>query len=401
MNLPGRTARLGILAAVLALASADAAARIYPAWSPSGTYDISFDPGFLSVAGSYSFPLGGEPATLTLHYADDGGISGAGLAGNFTLYSVVGTYSVDPTTHEQHVHIADPSAVPLFTFDGIVSPSGNSIVGTFTRKDGFLDYPGEESGPLTLQRTGLVAQTRFSMALATRMDDRGRIRGKLGPDGKTDTFAQFNLYDGRVASLGKIKGKVKTDADGITTGTIAIRGKKWSADLTGPIDADGFHASLSLNASGFEVTGVPLLLFVQPGPTPPDGKPPKPPANLVTGATASIVNGQVTITHTNVPSKFFGKPAGISLQFPLSDGVSVVTADFSTTSIPNPRRFIVTMGSSVYGTVTAPAGNGVTFDIKKLSSIRDGVIEVLATGKVFNEGGRTKTVNVLLQAAVQ
>ena len=401
MTFSGRTFRLGIGAAALALASADAAARIYPAWSPSGTYDISFDPGFVSVAGGFSFPLGGEPASITLHYEDAGGVAGGGLAGNFTLYSLTGSYSIDPTTREQSVHLADPAKVPLFTFDGVVSPSGNDIVGTFTRKAGYLDYPGDEAGALTLHRTGDAAQTRFSLALATRMDDRGRIRGRLAPDGRTETTAQVRLYDGRVVTLGKIRGRVKTDVNGITTGSVAIRGRKWRADLAGPIDVDGFHATLDLNASGFVVSGIPIVLAVQPGPTPPVGPPPKPPANQLSGATATIVNGQVTITHSTVPSRFFGKPAGISIQFPLSDAMTVVTADFSTASIPSPRRCIVTLGSATYGTVTAPAGNGVTFDIKKLSSVRDGVIEVLATGKVFNSGGNEKSVNVLVQAAVQ
>jgi hypothetical protein len=109
----------------------------------------------------------------------------------------------------------------------------------------------------------------------------------------------------------------------------------------------------------------------------------------------------VTITRVDVPSKFFGAPAGLEITFPLSDGLATVRADSTNASANPPHRCIVTVGSKVYGTAQAPEGGGVLLTIRKLTSVRDGQIEVLATGKVHPVGGSPKTVNVLVQAIVQ
>lgn len=401
MNLVKSLFALGLASASLAFAPAARGAVIYPGWTLVGNYDNPVDPGFVSVAGSFTFPLGGGTSSITLAYDDKANVSGGGESGNFTIFALAGGFTVDAVTHEQHVHLADAVKKPNFTFDGIVTQAGDAIVGTFTKHAGYLDYPGEESGPLTFTRTGNVPQTSFEFAFATRMDVKGRVRGKFAQDGVTETRASLSIYGARSLTDGKIQGKVKTDATGYTTGLVKIVGHGWKATLSGAIDVDGFHASCDFLADGFVVRGAKLLFPVLPGPIPPPGPPPPPPKNLLTAATATIVNGQVTITHTGVPSKFFGAVAGLTITFPISDGLSTVIADATDASTLPPRRCIVNVGGTTYGTASAPAGGGVTIQIRKLSSVRDGQIEVLATGKVYPVGGRAKSVNVLVQAAVQ
>jgi hypothetical protein len=392
---------LGLAAASLAFAPAAGGVVIYPAWSLVGGYDTPVDPGFVSVAGSFQFPLDGGTATITLNYDDKAHVSGGGQSGNFTIFTLAGGFTVDPLTQEQHVHLADTAKKPMFTFDGVVSADGNSIAGTYVKHAGYLDYPGEESGPLTFQRTGYVADTTFTLAFATRMDVKGRVRGAYTADGRTDTRATLSIYGKRDLADGRIQGRVKTDATGYTTGVVRIVGRAWKVVMTGPIDADGFHASCDVLADGFVVRGTKVLLPVLVGPTPPPGPPPPPPKNLLTSATATIVDGQVTISHTDVPSRFFGAPAGLTITFPFSDGLSTVAADATDASTTPPRRCIVVVNSKTYGTAQAPAGRGVAIQIRKLATVRDGQIEVLATGKVYPVGGTPKTVNVLVQALVQ
>jgi hypothetical protein len=401
MRLVPVLAAFSLAAAALAVAPPARGAAIYPGWTLVGDYDFDFDPGFISTAGTFNFPLGGGTSSINLNYDAKGNVSGGGVSGNFTLFSLAGGFTVDPTTHEQHVHLADAVKKPQFTFDGTVSPAGDFIVGTYVKHAGYLDYPGEEAGPLTFQRTGYVPDTTFSLAFATRMDVKGRVRGKFAQDGRAETKATVSVYGRRTFTDGKIQGRVRTDATGYTVCNLKILGRGWRIVMTGPVDVDGFHATCDIFAGGFVVHGVKLVFSVLAGPTPPPGPPPPPPKNLLTNATATIVNGQVTISHSDVPSKFFGVPAGITIAFPISDGLSTVVAD-STDASSNPyRRCLVTAGSTIYGTASAPLGGGVTIQIRKLTSVRDGQIEVLATGKVFTPGGRAKTVNVIVQALVQ
>src|SRR5204862_4163877 len=142
------------------------------------------------------------------------------------------------------------------------------------------------------------------------------------------------LYGGITLTDGKIKGKVVTHPDATTTGTIVITGPGWRAKLKGPIDQAGFHAFCTLKGGPFSATNVPVLLAVQPGPTPPPGHEPPPPKNQLLGADATVVNGAVTISHSAVPAKFFGQTAGLNIEFPSADGQSVVHADPSTASLP-------------------------------------------------------------------
>ena len=394
-----RAALVSTLAAVLIAATAGTvAARIWPEWSLAATYAPQVDPGFVSVAGTFSFPVGGDGSILTLKYDSRARLSGAGVAGGVTIFSLAGTFTVDESG-VQHVHLVDIVKPPLFTFDGTVAADGSTIDGDYVRHAGYLDEPTEETGTMTMVRSGGAAPTTFALAFATRMDTHGRIRGKLGPDDE-ETRGQLTVYGNQVLADGKISGKIKTAASGLTTGRVSIVGRNWLVKLRGPVDAAGFHATCNVNAAGFRIVDAPVLLAVQPGPEPPPG-PVRPPRNLLENAEATIVNGQVTITHTAVPSRFFGAPAGLTITFPYSDGVSVVHADNTDASIPEPRRCIVTVSGKTYGTASAPTGNGVTFDIKKISSVRDGVIEVLATGRVYPVSGTVKTVNVLVDAIVQ
>ena len=387
-----------LAAALLGATAGSVAARIWPDWSLSGTFAPEVDPGFVSVAGTFSFPPGGDGSTVTLSYDPKARLTGGGIAGGVTIFALAGSFSVDDAG-VQHVRLADVAKPPLFSFEGVVSSDGSTIDGEYVRLDGYLDEPLAGSGPMSLVRTGPAASTTFELSFATRMDDHGKVRGKLDMAGE-DTKGTLTVYGDRLLEDGKILGKIKTSSSGLTTGKVSIVGRNWLAKLKGPVDAAGFHATCDINAAGFRVADAPVLLAVQPGPEPPPG-PVKPPKNLLENAVATIVTGQVTITHNDVPSRFFGAPAGLTIQFPFSDGVSVVHADSSNASIPEPRRCIVTIGSKTYGTAPAPVGNGVTFDIKRVSNVAGGVIEVLATGRVYPTTGSPKTVNVLVQAVVQ
>lgn len=390
--------RIALPVALAAALVGDAHARIYPAWSVAGQHAVDVDPGFAEVAGTFDFPPGGTPSSLTLRYDPAPRLTGAGLAGGLTIFSLEGTALLDSASGEQVVTLRDSAKNPLFEFEGVVAADGSAIAGTFVRRAGYLDDPNPASGPLTLTRTGGAASTAFRLAFGARMDDRGRVKGSLGAEG--ETRATLTVYGGTVLEGGKVRGKVKTDAAGVTTGKLTITGRRWKAKLVGPIDAAGFHAACDVTGAGFSVRGADVLLPVVAGPTPPV-EPVKPPKNLLANATATVVNGQVTITHTRVPSKFFGKPAGLTVQFPFADGLATVEADSTTASGASPRRFIVTIGSKTYGTAAAPPGEGVTLEIRRLSNVAGGVIEVLATGRVEPASGRGKNVDVLLNAVVQ
>jgi hypothetical protein len=387
-----------LAAALIAATAGSVVARIWPEWSLAATYAPQVDPGFVSVAGTFSFPPGGDGSTLTLKYDSRARLAGAGLAGGLTIFSLVGTFNVDESG-VQHVHLADIAKTPLFTFDGTVAADGSTIDGAYVRHAGYLDEPVEETATMSMVRSGGAAPSTFALAFATRMDDHGRVRGKLDPTGE-ETRGQLTVYGNQLLVDGKISGKIKTLSSGLTTGRLSIVGRNWLVKLKGPVDAAGFHATCDIAAAGFRVVDAPVLLAVQPGPVPPPG-PVKPPKNLLENAVATIVNGQVTITHNAVPSRFFGATAGLSITFPYSVGVSVVHADSSNASIPDPLRCIVTVSGKTYGTAPAPIGNGVTFDIRKISNVRDGVIELLATGRVYPTTGTPKTVNVLVDAVVQ
>ncbi len=403
-----------LAAAVLAaLPSADA--RIWPKYSISAAYEVLVPPGFRSVQDRFTFtgPFSGD--LLDLEYDGRGGlVAGAQLStpAGPTVTGFVGSYAVD-VDGRQHVHLAQPVGkrqTPGFTFDGVLNDDGGDIVGTYVRQDGYLGMSGSESGDLTFTRNDAAkGASDFVLDMSTVMDDHGRISGLRTGSPLVETRATFTVYGvhflngfelpGKPLGGGKVRGRVRTDRFGATTAKITVVARDWRMKLAGPVDDAGFHALVDAKGGGFVVKAVPVLLPVQPGPTPPPPPPPPPPKNQLTGATATIVDGQLTITHSSVPSRFFGAVAGLTITFPTSDGISIVHADPSDASTTPPRRCIVTVGGKTYGTATAPAD--VALDIRKLTSTSGQTIEVLATGKVYTPGGASKTVNVLVEAALQ
>jgi hypothetical protein len=385
---------------------AAAAARIYPEWSLGGTYSVDVPPGFASVAGNFSFPMGADTASLTINYDDKTKLNAGGLL-SLTLFSLKGTFTVDDEG-AQHVHLIEFAKTPGFTFDGVASDTGSEIVGTYMRSDGALGIAAGDSGPLTITRTDTTATSAFDLDFRTQMDTHGRVKGAMGTDGKelkatlkaygfriVDNVRKPRLFDG-----GRVRGKVVTKRDGTTAGTLTIAGKGWSVKLAGPIDADGFHALASVRAGGFVVNARPVLLPAAEGPPHPPNPPPPPPKNQLTGAVAVASSGRIAITHNAVPSRFFGTKAAIEIDLPANTGVATVHADPASWTLADPdaRKVIVKIGSATYGTLTSPAG--VTLEVRALSSTTGGAIEILATGTVVTSSGRKKTVNVLLKGTV-
>jgi hypothetical protein len=395
------TSRLAFALAATAVLAVPAVARtrIYPAWSLAGAHELEVPPGFTSVSGEFRFPIAGKTATFSLRYEDKLRLSGTGLVDldvGPTLFALTGRFTVDDAG-VQHVHLADVAKPPLFSFDGTVDDATGDISGTFVREDGYLEIATGESGALTLDRTDGAPQTALTLSFRTRMDTFGKVRAALESDG-SDSKASLTLYGGTVLADGKIRGRVVTGRDARTRAVLTILGPGWRAKLAGPVDQTGFHAACNLKGGGFVVTGVPLVLAVQPGPTPPPGPPPPPPKNQLLGGTATIADGKVTITHSDVPSKFFGAPAGLRIEFPSSLGQTVVHADPSSATLPepDPRRFIVTVGTTTFGTASAPAD--VEIDIRKITATQ---IEVLATGTVVAQNGKKKPVDVFVVATIQ
>jgi hypothetical protein len=425
-----------LAAALIAATAGMSDARIWPAWTIAGARTLDIAPGYVELAGRYSFSFPndeGSSTTTSMNYDSKGRLSVAGQfstpGGDLTIFTFAAASSVDPTTGVQHVRFVEFVKTrefsllvkdPLFSFDGDVAADRTSIVGTFKRKAGYFALPGDETGPLTFTKTTGPGATSFALSLSTRMDDHGRLFGtSTTVDGKTvESRAKVVIYGTHLddhyfevdnfVDGGKIRGTVKTRANGTSVGLMTIKGPKWSARLAGPVDAAGFHALCDFSAGGFVVKKFPLTLDVTPGPTPPP--PPggvKPPPNLLINAKATVINGVVTVTASDMPSKFFGAPAGLRIEFPQSDwnntinGHAVVHADPSdaSTPAPNARRCIVTVGTTVYATANAPAD--VTIDVDRFAVTTGGTIRVLATGTVVSTTGRKKVVDVLVEATVQ
>jgi hypothetical protein len=228
------------------------------------------------------------------------------------------------------------------------------------------------------------------------MDLSGAVHGAYDGSVNTEKRARLVVFGDRVLDKGRIAGKFKTGSDGTTKGAISIAGPGWSVRMTGPVDAAGFHATATIRGAGFSLRDVPSPCTVIPGPLapPPPATDPYKRIRLV-GATATRVGGQVTITSSSVPTKFFGAPAGLTITFPFADGVSVVHANPASASTATPRRCIVNVGRTVYGTALAPAD--VTLDVKSNGSR----VGVLATGTVVSAAGKTKRVELFVEAAVE
>lgn len=396
-----------VLSALAAAGAFPAPAAPLPEWSLTGIYDLPFDAGFQSVAADYEVAFEGASGTLSVGYTEKGALSVGGFLeapDGATFVRLSGAFSVG-TDGKQTVTIAEPVKRPRFRFEGVVDDVRGDIVGSYTRSDGFAALTGPAEGPLTLAKTPPAAgSSTWRLRARTTMDRKGVVRNGLAQDGTSQDFARLTLFDGRELLGGRIKGRVRTkvvdSTTSTTTATMKIRGKGWRADFTGPVDADGFHATGRVSGGGFVAEGARLTFPVVEGPEPPPPPPPPPPKNLLTRGSASIVAGQVTLFRANVPRKFKPLAGGdLTVQFPTSDANLTVVADPMSASGPSPRRCFVDFGRKTFGTATSPAS--VTLEILEFSTIPGQQIEVLCTGTVVEPSGRKRTVDVLLQCTVE
>src|SRR5687768_5518922 len=102
------------LAALLAASAGPADARTpppLPDWAIEGSYVEALDPGFVSLEGTYDFPIGDETASLSLTYDKNARLDGGGGLG-FSFYSVSGT--TGPSEAGQVVTLTDIPKNPGF-----------------------------------------------------------------------------------------------------------------------------------------------------------------------------------------------------------------------------------------------------------------------------------------------
>lgn len=375
------------------------AAPVLPAWDPTGNHDLAFDPGYESVAGRYRIAFEGKSGTIDVNYAADASkLLAGGVFDDFTLVTLAGGWSATGGT--QTVNLADAPKKPQFTFTGAVDADHRDVSGTYVRADGYLGLGNAVTAPLVLDRqTPVNVETTFRLRFQPSMDRRGVVRSRLGDDGR-ELRATLDAFAGRSFDGGLVRGRVVTKkSDGTTTARIRISGKGWTVRLDGPVDADGFHAVADVSAGGFVADDVALTIPVVEGPEPPPPPPPPPPKNLLTKGVARIVAGRIEIVRESTPKKFFGKAGDLHVEFPTSDALQTVVADPSTATGASARRCYVLFGAKSYGTATAPGT--VTLEIRRYSTTPGQTIEVLCTGTVADVTGRTKPVDVLLQAVVQ
>jgi hypothetical protein len=408
-----RMPRLSIPLAVAAVAAAVAAAAglaaprghaaPLPAWSVDGEHDLTVPTGFRSVSGAYEFVLGeGDDAAtagLSLSYDQRARLSGGGVisgATAFSFYSLRGQWTWDAGTGQQEVRLEEATRRPRFTFVGVQAPDGGHVTGTYERSDGFAAMAGNGSGPLVLARQDTKGGNTFRMHFQARMDAKGRVKGGLESDGKTEKRGWLLVHGGTLLEGGKVRGQVKTrKRDGLTTGKVKVKGRGWQVVLVGPLDEDGFHALAKVKAAGFLLKDVPLRLAVKEGPEPPPPPPPPKPKYFLSGATATVVGASVEVRHGSVPKRFFGKQGDLTVQFGSGDQSATVTADPSTWSgVATPRRFFVQVGGRTFSTEFAPGG-------VELVNVRAGsVLTVRARGQVVAPNGKVKTVDIELEAVV-
>lgn len=392
-------AGVATLAAPASSAAAKRRSAPLPGWSLIGTYDLPVDVGFVSLSGSYDFSFEDQTGSISLAYNPQAELAGNGIVG-VTFFGLVATSTVGEDGL-QHVSIVDTPKNPTFAFDGVVQPNGRDIAGQYLRSGGFAGLEGTVQGSTTFRRTQpAIVQQNFRLRMTTTMDRKGRVRGAVGPD-KKEIRSGVDVYPGRTFDGGLVRGKVTTSAaDGTTTAKLKIRGKGWLVTMAGPVDVDGFHALAAIRAGGFDVADVPLVLPVTEGPQPPPPPPPPDPDKYrrATGGSASVVAGAVQITKSGLPVKFFKRKAGVTIEFPSSGIAAPMVADPSTASTSTPIRFFVKIGSATYG--TAAAGGSVTLTVKQYSPVPGGGIEILCEGTVADARGRTKKVDLLLDASV-
>lgn len=392
---PHRTTRR--LAAALAFGAAlalPAPAAVLPAWTLAGTYDLLVDVGFRSADGTFDVSLEGMDGTVTLSYAPKGGFLGGGFLGT-DFVKLRGSYSV-AEDGVQHVVVEEDSRKPRFRFDAAVDEARGDFVGTYTRSAGFAGLAGDGAGNLTFARTPATAPVRtWRLRMSASMDRKGRVKGGLAQDGVSEDLARLQTFGGTEVTGGRVRGRVRTDADdGTTTAKVKVLGKDWSLRMTGPVDADGFHASADFAAAGFLVLDVPVVLGVGPGPEPPP--PPTPKIVKVTGGRAVVSGDRVTITR-RLPDKVFGQRADLTIDFPLSDANTTVGADPSTAAPPTARVVTAKLGATTYSSANGESGVSLTIQRTSLSEFK-----VICAGTIATPPGtKRKTFGVDLFATVQ
>lgn len=383
---------------------------VLPAWSVVGNHVLDVDVGVVDLTGQYTFTLAAEPGSASLTY-EAGRIRGGGSVG-LTFFGLKGTTSLDEAD-VQHAAISDDPRVPTFRFDATVAPTGIDLEGTATAAAGFAGLAEAFDGPVTFRRVARTAPARtFRLTLPLTMDRKGVVRG-LRDDGGRERRATLRLFGSKVLEGGVVRGKVVTSADGLsTTANLKVRGKGWTVVLDGPVDADGFHAAADIRAAGFVFDDRGLTVPVGPGPEPPPPPPPPPPANLLAGATARIVGNQITVTRRNVTQKFWkslGRGTDLTVEFPgsiLGAPGETLVADSGSAGGASPVRFAAAIGRTNWGafgpggsmTLKIPRGSdgNLIFSTTPGQSLR-----VLCQGTIADAGGRTRTVDVLLEARVE
>ena len=396
---------LAVSAAVAGLpAGLDAATRL-PDWAVTGPYDLQIPVGVGSVAGRYGFDLGDFTGNVSLRYEPKGRIAGGGSGGEFGqyLFPVEGTWDMDPATGRAAVRFANARKDPTFSFEGVLTEDRMALVGTYTRAPGFAGTDVTASGPL---RVGRVPPEPASDSFRLRFQALQSLKGKVATARTTVVSAKPPLapatllvHGGELLDGGRVAGKLRTAADGTTTGKLTVRGKGWRVKLKGPVDAAGFHAIADVRTRLLRASGVAVTLPVQEGPEEPPPPPPPAPRNLLDGAVARVVNDQITITREDAPRKHFRKRADLTIQFPSSVGRGTVRATPATASGANPIRFFFAQsGGKTYGTATVPAD--VRLDVAQFSLAPGGTIEVHAVGDTYTPDGKRVQVDVIVLATV-
>jgi hypothetical protein len=404
---------------LLALTGGTEAAKTLPAWELEGQYDNEIPAGFESLASTYAFPVEGQMLLTTFVYDGRGGIFGSSTIDGpegFTFFSLSGSYDI-AADGSQTVHIEEVVKKPRFSFEGTMDADTGDLNGTFSQQDGFLGFEGAQSGPMTFLRADMRPRDfGFDLRFEPTQDGKGSVRGVpvvLGAKVPEST-ASLVVYGGVSLIAGKIRGKVKTRKDGTTTGKLRIKGryrklprpangtdrvkiKPWSVKLDGPVDEDGFHAIAQVKGLGFTLRDVAVTLPVVEGPPEPPPPPPPPPKNFQAGGTAEVEGDKVVLHHTGVSARFFGKKAEVLFRFPFEVGThTAVPATF-----PGPVQIqtIVTIGKRTYSTQHPSAS--VTIEVIDLNNVPGGFIRVRATGTVLTDAGKSKAVDMILEALVE
>ena len=380
---------------------------------------VTIPAGFADLDSDYVLPLAGEDVPLEIHYDPVAGrLRALAVSNRASFIPFVGTWSVEGTGEPrvQRVTLVDDSKPALYTFEGALDAEGD-LVGTYRQLAGFTGIAEASEGPLELRRSAPgTPATAFTLRFRARMDGKGRVRGAfVSATDDTETTATLDVFGGERLEGGRIRGTVRTTSDGTsstTTASLVIKGRKWSVRLagpiTGPVSSEGvFDALADVRTPRFRLDDVPVRLRAPWRPQPPEPPGPDPEDKIrLQGGTATIDgNNVIQVRHGNVPKKFFGARADLTLQFPIGDGGSTVHATPETAATNPPRRLVVLVGGRPYSTQFT--GSDVALEVRDVSVSTGGLVRVKigredgAASTVFSADGRQKTVLLVLEALVQ